>query len=138
MTLFLLATTVVITIVGVVALFMGGAGEVFGALGNAATVSGGEATKEPPARVIAAALARIAARSPTPELRKALPALKELADDGLLRDKRTRAISRAAARQIETATAGLERLPLPATAPETDPAALPRPAQPDAPTEPSA
>ncbi|HTE18392.1 MAG TPA: HEAT repeat domain-containing protein [Armatimonadota bacterium] len=82
--------------------------------------------------VITEALARIAERHPTLELRNVLPDLRAVAADPLQQEKGTRAASRAAADRIDALTEKLQSLPLPASTPAPDVAALPRPA--DAPT----
>jgi HEAT repeat protein len=70
-----------------------------------------------PCLVFSRALAQIAERCPAPELREALPTLKEIAADGLQHNLRTRADSRRAIRRIEALTAQLEVLPVTASPP---------------------
>lgn len=71
------------------------------------------------------ALAAIAERSPTPELRKVLSDLRDIEADTLQQDVKTRAASRAAARKIEKLTAKLDQLPVMAAAPSPDTTQLP-------------
>jgi HEAT repeat protein len=80
-----------------------------------------------PCRAYSEALAQIAERCPAPELRKALPALNEIAADALQQSPRTRADSRRAAQRIEELTAQLDSLPVIAAAPSPDVETLPRP-----------
>lgn len=75
---------------------------------------------------IAEALTRIVERTPTPDLRAILPELKAIAFDIVHQDKSTRAASRQAAQRIEALTEQLKNLPLPAAAPLSDAATLPR------------
>lgn len=75
---------------------------------------------------IAKALVRIAERSPSPQLRDALPDLGAVAGDFIQQDSRTRETARAVAQRIEALTAKLRNLPAPAHAPEADVSALPR------------
>jgi len=85
-------------------------------------------TDSSPCPVFSEALARIAERHPTPELREALPTLKEIAADNIQQDRRTRADSHKAARRIEALTAQLESLPVTASPPAACNAeTLPRP-----------
>jgi HEAT repeat protein len=83
-------------------------------------------TDTSPCPVFSEALARIAERHPTPELREALPTLKEIAADSIQQNRRTRANSRKVVRRIEALTAQLEALPVTASAPVTDAEILPR------------
>lgn len=82
-------------------------------------------TDEGPSLVYARALAHIAERCPAPELRKALPILREIAADGIQQSRRTRADSRKAARRIEALTARLDNLPVVASAPSMNVDSLP-------------
>ncbi len=75
---------------------------------------------------IAEALTSIVERTPTPELRAILPELKTIAFDIVHQDKSTRAASRQAAQRIEALTEQLKNLSLPASAPASDAATLPR------------
>ena len=78
---------------------------------------------------ITSALARIAERHPTPELRAVLPDLRAVAADALQHEKETRAASRTAAERIEALTEKLQSLPVPAATPVPDADVLPRAAQ---------
>lgn len=80
------------------------------------------------ARAVTEALARIAERSPTPELAAVVPDLKAIAVDALQQEKDTRAVSRRAAERIESLTEQLKRMPLPAAAPAPSTQELPLPA----------
>lgn len=77
-------------------------------------------------QVIAQALAQIAERAPTPELRAALPDLKAVSADVIQQDEKTRTASRRAAHRIKVLTERLKNLPLPASAPAPDTTTLPR------------
>jgi len=79
------------------------------------------------------ALARIAERSPTPELRTLLPEMHAVAADMLQQEESTRTVTRDAARRIEDLTENLASLPLPTAAPGASGARLPRPAEAPAP-----
>lgn len=76
-------------------------------------------------RAFIRALAEIAERSPTPELRKVLADLRDIAADTLQQDVKTRAASRAAAWKIDKLTAKLDQLPVMAAAPKPETAQLP-------------
>jgi hypothetical protein len=124
---FLAVCTVVFSIAGIVAaLVTGGLGAL---LGGAAEMLGSfdglDAKTDNASRAYAEALFRIADRSPTPELRYALPHLREIADDGVLQDKHTRGASRAAARRIQKLTLELDKLPVASAAPRMDEKTLP-------------
>lgn len=124
----LLAITVPLALVATVAVVVATKGEGFGdflSSWNPIWPSGG---KENPhhTRPIAKALSQIAERSPTPELREALPDLHDIAADPILQDKRSRAASRAAARKIDALTRKLDALPVTASAPRLNEATLPR------------
>lgn len=82
-------------------------------------------TQGDPCLVFSQALSRIAERCPAPELREALPLLREIAADGLQQSRYTRADSRKAARRIEELTAQLNALPVIASAPSMDVNSLP-------------
>lgn len=66
------------------------------------------------------AVAQIAERSPTPELRSLLPDLKAASADLLFLDGRTRRISRQAAARIDRLTTRLKSLPLAGATPEPE------------------
>jgi len=82
---------------------------------------------------VAVALGRIAKRDPAPELRLAVPYLNAVAADSLIHTERTREASREAAARIQSVTAALSTLPVPAVAPQAAPGELPRPAEAPAP-----
>lgn len=75
---------------------------------------------------VTGALLQIAEQNPTPELRAVLPELKAVASDKLQHERKTRNASREAAARIEALTEKLKSMPLPAAAPGTDAAVLPR------------
>ena len=77
---------------------------------------------------IAEALARIAERSPTPELRTVLPDLNDMAADLVQQERGARTASRQAAARIESLTERLKSLPMPAAGPGPATDALPVPA----------
>lgn len=126
----LLAITLPLVVVGAVAVLIATKGEGAGdMLVNGLTFGPGSGHfKSHNTRVIAQALTKIAERTPTPELRDALPDLQEIVADPIQQDKRSRAASRAAARKIQALTAKLDALPVTATTPELTGSTLPRPA----------
>jgi hypothetical protein len=77
---------------------------------------------------IAEALASIAERNPTPQLRSLLPDLQALAADGIQQSAETRRASRQALQRIETLTGQFKDLPVVGAAPESDAKNLPLPA----------
>lgn len=123
--LYVLAPLAVVAVVGV-AIATKGEGLGAGFFDNLGFLPGGKNSKMPPTRTFADALAKIAERSPTPQLREALPDLHDIAADQLQQDKRTRATSRAAARKIEALTVKLGELPVTSEVPASDSATLPR------------
>lgn len=131
-------TMPIMIVLGVIAIFADGPGDF---LSNLNFYSPGTAAKGRSSREIAKALAKIAERTNSLELRKALPELEEIAADNLQQDVRSRATSRRAARKIAKLTNSLKELPISAAAPHTDSTALPRAATapaPDASTLPRA
>jgi HEAT repeat protein len=85
------------------------------------------------AEAIANALARIAERHPTPELRNVLDELKIASLDVVSHGRTTRRATRAAAARIQELTYRIRALPLASQAPTPDPASLPLPADRQAP-----
>ncbi len=75
---------------------------------------------------IVAALAEIASRHPTPEIRRVLPELHALSADALQQKASFRATTREAATRIEALTAAQQGLPLPAAVPAVDAGAEPQ------------
>jgi hypothetical protein len=75
------------------------------------------------------ALLTIGERSPTPELRAALPDLRAVSADVFQQAQNTRLLSRRAADRLEALTERLKDLPLTAQAPAASPDSLPRSAE---------
>lgn len=78
-------------------------------------------------QVILKAILQVAERNPSPEVHQLLPDLKAIAADRMLNHPDAREAARAAAERIETLTAGVHDLPLPAVAPSAACATLPVP-----------
>lgn len=118
--------TIVLGIVVLIASGGSGLGDLFGNLVNTSTPDKPGRDVDRFGQLISTALGKIAERRPTPELRAALPHLREITADSLQQKKRTRALTRKTARRIDVLTRKLDQIPLAAAAPLPDPTALPR------------
>jgi hypothetical protein len=106
-----------------IAAFMAGS---WGMIGNTLTsYHRRQRERGPQIQALTAAIDRIAAREPTPELRMLLPELEAVAGDPLLHTASTRAATREVAGRIAALTERIKSMPVAAEAPEVETDQLP-------------